>query len=293
MAQLTARVVPDASYVFSMTEFLLDESAWPATLTRDHRERLRAVRDGLRSTPELLGLAAGGSFIAGEMDAYSDLDLVVVAAPSAWPGVLDARTALAARLGPLLAAFTGEHVGEPRLLICLYGPPLIHVDLKFVPLDALAQRVEDPVLLWDRAGDVRRRLDATPARYPQPDPQWIEDRFWIWVHYAAAKLARGELFETLNMIAYLRDRVLGPLALLEAAARPNGLRRIETLAPRRIPALRATLAGLDPADVGRALEAAIACYRELRAALAPPGLVRSAAEQPAVTFLGEVAERIR
>ena len=275
-----------------MTEFLLDESAWPAALTEAHRERLRSVRDGLRPAPELLGLAAGGSFITGEIDAYSDLDLVVVVAPSAWPGVLERRGAMAAALGPLLAAFTGEHVGEPRLLICLYGPPLVHVDLKFVHLEALAERVEDPVLLWDRTGDVRRRLDATPARYPQPDLQWIEDRFWIWVHYATAKLARGELFEALNMIAYLRDRVLGPLALLEAAARPNGQRRIETLAPGRIPALRATLAGLDATEIRRALEAAIAGYRELRTVLAPPGLVRSAAEPPAVTFLGEAAERI-
>jgi hypothetical protein len=275
-----------------MTEFLLDESAWPATLTEAHRERLRGVRDGLRPSPELLGLAAGGSFIAGPMDAYSDLDLVVVVAPPAWPGVLDRRGDMAARLGPLLAAFTGEHVGEPRLLICLYGPPLVHVDLKFVHLDALAERVEDPVLLWDRTGDVRRRLDATPARYPQPNLQWIEDRFWIWVHYATAKLARGELFEALNMIAYLRDRVLGPLALLEAEARPNGLRRIETLAPGRIPALRATLAGLDAAEIRRALEAAIACYRELRTALAPPGLVRSAAEGPAVAYIGQAARTI-
>jgi hypothetical protein len=275
-----------------MTEFLLEESAWPATLTEAHRERLRSVRDGLRPSPELLGLAAGGSFIAGAMDAYSDLDLVVVVAPSAWPGVLDRRADMAARLGPLLAAFTGEHVGEPRLLICLYGPPLVHVDLKFVHLDALAERVEDPVLLWDRTGDVRRRLDATPARYPQPNLQWIEDRFWIWVHYATAKLARGELFEALNMIAYLRDRVLGPLALLEAEARPNGLRRIETLAPGRIPALRATLAGLDAAEIRRALEAAIACYRELRTALAPPGLVRSAAEGPAVAYIGQAAGTI-
>lgn len=275
-----------------MTEFLLDESAWPATLTEAHRERLRGVRDGLRPAPDLLGLAAGGSFIAGEMDAYSDLDLVVVVAPSAWPGVLDRRGAMAARLGPLLAGFTGEHVGEPRLLICLYGPPLVHVDLKFVHLDALAERVEDPVLLWDRTGDVRRRLDATPARYPQPDLQWIEDRFWIWVHYATAKLARGELFEALNMIAYVRNRVLGPLALLEAAARPNGLRRIETLAPGRIPALRATLAGAEAGEIRRALEAAIACYRELRTALAPPGLVRSAAEGPAVAYIGEAAGTI-
>ena len=41
------------------------------------------------------------------------------------------------------ATFTGEHVGESRVLICLYGPPLLHVDLKFVSLsDAAMGRQE-------------------------------------------------------------------------------------------------------------------------------------------------------
>ena len=49
-------------------------------------------------------------------------------------------SAFAAGLGPLLACFTGEHVGEPRLLIALYGPPPVHVDLKFVPVLGLGPR---------------------------------------------------------------------------------------------------------------------------------------------------------
>ena len=62
----------------------------------------------------------------------------------------------AQRLGPLLASFTGEHVGEPLLLICLYGPPLIHVDLKFVALHDLEHRVEDGIVVWERR--LRSRL---------------------------------------------------------------------------------------------------------------------------------------
>ena len=37
----------------------------------------------------------------------------------------------------------------------------------------------------------------------------------MWVHYAAAKVARGELFEALDFMAFLRGQVLGPLALME------------------------------------------------------------------------------
>ena len=47
---------------------------------------------------------------------------------------MQARVQLAESLHLLLAAFTGEHVGEPRLLICLYRSPLLHVDLKYVSL---------------------------------------------------------------------------------------------------------------------------------------------------------------
>ena len=62
------------------------------------------------------------------------------------------------RLGPLLACFTGEHVGEPRLLIALYGPPLLHVDLKFVAERDLDVRVEDGRVLWQRDGALDRAL---------------------------------------------------------------------------------------------------------------------------------------
>jgi hypothetical protein len=213
------------------------------------------------------------------MDEFSDLDLVVVVRSSAWPGILDRRRAIAASLGPLLEAFTGEHVGEARLLICLYGPPLLHVDLKFLPPEGLQERMEDPVLLWDRNGVVAPLLAATTARYPAPDRQWIEDRFWIWVHYAAAKLARGELFEVLNFLAFLRGTVLGPLVLAEAGARPNGVRHLEQRAPSRTDQLKATVARYDKLDAARALQHAIRLYQELRG-----HVQRSAAEVPAVAF---------
>lgn len=268
-----------------MSEFILPESAWPALLPQAHRSLLASLRDGLRRDPEVLAVAAGGSFITGGLDEFSDLDLVVVVTDPAWPEVLERRQRIAASLGPLLAAFTGEHVGEPRLLICLYGPPLIHVDLKFLPFAALDDRVEDPVVLWDRLGTVAPRLSATRGLYPAPDRQWIEDRFWIWVHYAATKLARGELFEALNLLAFLRTQVLGPLALVEAGAQPNGVRRLEQRAGLRKEQLEATVARYDRTDAGRALHAAVGLYRELRR-----GVRTSAAEAEAVAFARRVTE---
>ena len=275
-----------------MTEYVLSESDWPELLAPAQRSRLREVLGGLRRTPELLGVAAGGSFISGAMDEFSDLDLVVVGDPAKWVEAPDRRRALAASLGPLLAAFTGEHVGEPRLLICLYGPPLVHVDLKFVMPDALARRVEDPIVLWDRDGRLRAALRGGVTRYPAPDAQWIEDRFWIWVHYVASKIGRGELYDTLDSLGFLRGRVLGPLILEEAGAQPNAVRRIEREAPARARELEATLAGLDASECLRSLHATIALYRSLRERRALPELRRSlAAESEAEAFLAAIEAR--
>ncbi len=82
----------------------------------------------------IMGAAAGGSYITGSMDEFSDIDFVIAVDPEFTEQVSKERQEIAGRLGNLLSSFTGEHVGEPRLLICLYGLPLLHVDLKFVSL---------------------------------------------------------------------------------------------------------------------------------------------------------------
>src|SRR4051794_36785394 len=131
--------------------------------------------------PRFAGVTVNGSVASGTADEFSDLDLVLVCRDGDEDDLLADGPALAARLGPLLGWFPADHVGAPELLVCLYGPPLRHVDLKFVPLSALAKRVEDGAVLWDRAGEVADAIAASPASWPQPDAQWIEDRFWIWV----------------------------------------------------------------------------------------------------------------
>src|SRR5262245_20124880 len=89
-----------------------------------HAAFLRRAVEHFAADRRIVGLAAGGSYLDGSMDEWSDLDLVVVVEPDAYDTVMAARREVVAGLGSMLAGFTGEHVGEPRLLICLFGPPL-------------------------------------------------------------------------------------------------------------------------------------------------------------------------
>lgn len=213
----------------------------------------------------MVALTLGGSAVVGEIDEFSDLDFVVVCRDDGQPALLAEARQFALRLGALLASFIGEHVGEPRLLICLYGPPLLHVDLKFVALSDLRHRVEEGLVLWEREPGILSRATAgTEARWPLPDLQWIEDRFWVWVHYAAGKAGRGELFECLEAFGYFRTAIFGPLLAVRAGRRPQGVRRLEWYAGDALPEVEETIGDHTREGCLRALVASIGLYTRLR-----------------------------
>ena len=264
-------------------------SSTPSSLPQPHREFLQRCVERIKTNPRIVGIAAGGSFVTNSMDEFSDLDLVIAVEPAYQNEVMLERMSIAASLGNLLAAFTGEHVGEPRVLICLYEAPLLHVDLKFVSLDDVATRVEDPAVLWERDGRVSNALARGKAEYPSRSSEWIEDRFWIWVHYAATKIARGELFEAIDFLSFLRINVLGPLALARAGAQPTGVRKIEKLAPQFSVELERTIATHNPVDCLRALRAGVDLYRSLTPARS--SAERTRVEDAAMEYLAEVERR--
>lgn len=155
----------------------------------------------LKEDENVIGLAVAGSWLTNEMDEFSDLDLILVTQErisSDKNRMLD----YANRLGQLLSGFTGEHVGEPRVLICLYDNPLLHVDIKFVTLQEFHTRIETPTLLLDKDGQLQHALNNSTPKFPYPDFQWIEDRFWTWVHYTLLKIGRGEYLEAYDFLVF-------------------------------------------------------------------------------------------
>jgi len=66
----------------------------------------------------------------------------------------------------------------------------------------------------------------------------------VWVHYAALKIARGELQEAFDFLSYLRVTVLGPLGPAQQGSNPAGVRRVEEH-PELARQLAATMGALD------------------------------------------------
>lgn len=237
---------------------------YPSTLPATHKTLLIKMIDVLSQDPRICGIAASGSFGSDSMDKYSDLDFVIAINPADYESVMQERFNILDKIGGKVAAFTGEHVGEPRLIVSIFGPEPVHVDFKFVSLPDAAVRVDNNHVLWERDSLLTDVFSSAEPRYPQPDPKWIEDRFWIWTHYAATKIARGEYFETVEFLSFLRQNVLSPLALKQAGLTPSGVRKVESRLPEFAQALAQTVSMPERDALIPALKQAVKLYVELR-----------------------------
>jgi predicted nucleotidyltransferase len=221
----------------------------------------------LEPDDNVIGLAVGGSWLTNELDEYSDLDLILVTKQKI-SGNKNLMLDYAKRFGNFLSGFTGEHVGEPRVLICLYDNPLLHVDIKFVTLDEFHSRIETPTLLLDKNGQLEKAINNSNAKFPYPDYQWIEDRFWIWIHYALLKIGRGEYLEAFDFLGYLRMAVLGPLLHIKNDNLPRGVRKVETeLNSNDLAKLKQTIPNYNRQSLLDSLRNAVLLYRQLRTEL--------------------------
>ncbi|MDQ1802497.1 nucleotidyltransferase domain-containing protein [Chryseobacterium sp. CKR4-1] len=222
------------------------------------------AKEILQTDETIIGLAVGGSWISDQMDEFSDLDLIIVTEQKV-TGDKNVMINYAKRLGNFLSAFTGEHVGEPRLLICLYDNPLLHVDLKFVTLEEFHERVETPTILLDKNGRLQKVIDHSVSSFPYPDYQWLEDRFWIWIHYALLKVGRGEYFEAFDFLGFLRMSVFGPLLHIKNKNLPRGVRKVETdLEVKDLEDLKLTLPQYNRHSLLECLRHSVLLYRKLR-----------------------------
>ncbi len=258
-------------------------------MERMHKEFIDRAVDYFKTNPSIIGVAVGGSFITGETDRYSDIDFVIVSTDEDYESIMKNRFSLVEPLGDFLSGFTGEHVFEPRVIICLYDNPLLHVDFKFIKLNDFAKRVENPKILFERDNLITKALAEGEVSFPTPSIQWVEDRFWIWIHYQGLKLGRGEIFEAIEFVSYLRQNVIGPFILMKCGNLPRGVRNLERDATNYLDKLKKTVAEYSKESCLEATYQIIELYLEIREHFADDSFVyQEKTQTAALNYLLEI-----
>jgi hypothetical protein len=164
----------------------------------------------------------------------------------------------------VVALFVADHLGIPTLTIVLYDD-LVHVDFDVISVDRAAEHNQalPAVVLWER-DPISAALPGTYESDVAADVRWMEARIWTWSWYIQSKVLRGELYEALDGLQYVRDQVLFRLLALGRGDRPAGGRRAETVVGAHADAFARTVPiALDRSSIMEALRAEIDLYRLL------------------------------
>lgn len=160
-------------------------------------------------------------------------------------------------------------------------------------LDEFQSRVETPTLLIDKEGQLEKVIKNSHAKFPYPDYQWIEDRFWTWIHYALLKIGRGEYLEAYDFMGFLRMVVFGPLLHIKNDNLPRGVRRVETdLESEDLARLKRTIPTYNRQSLLVSLRNAATLYRQLRRELFDNNVcLQNDAEQKVMNYFDEIERR--
>lgn len=224
---------------------------------------------------------------------FTTSELVLVCQPDSFEELSADLIGVAEALGPMMLAYEHSKGAGERELSCLYDEPLQRIDLRLLPLDNLSE-IHHPQVLWDRDEQFRLALAARRDPPPSLNLQWMEDRFWLWLHSAATALKEGAVFEAHHLMSCMRSRILAPLVLKkEGMNLTGGLHELEKSDGENLSSLRATVPLYDARSCEISLREAAKLYVDLRETLAPADLVRHRrAEMAVMRHLHTVTERL-
>jgi len=230
-----------------------------------HRAHLEAACREAKERDGILGMVIGGSFASGQADEYSDLDLQLVVEEAGFDRAVGQLREIADAAGRVVAAFTAEHVGLPEMLIVLFDD-LIHADFQPVLLARLSQRNAGlpALVLWEHHGTVSAALTGEPRpEDPSRELAWFEGRMWTWSWYIQTKVMRGELYEALDGLQYVRTKVLFKLLSVHRGELGSGSRRAEQRLGQWADRFSATVPALTKQSIMTALREAMRLYADL------------------------------
>src|SRR5437879_6411063 len=96
-------------------------AAWP-----EHRRVLTRAFEYLEQDSRVVGVLLGGSFVSGDPDFYSDLDLYLVINDDHFTDMLAEKEKTAAAVDRMITGFVPDHLGPggDEMYIAVYGGPV-------------------------------------------------------------------------------------------------------------------------------------------------------------------------
>jgi len=259
-----------------------------------HRRLLTSARETFAADNRFIGVLLGGSLAAGKADSFSDIDLYVFVRDDDFESVFAERDEIAYSIGPVLVRYLGDHMpgGQHQLIVWYEGP--LHVDLMFRKWSETAPHWKwNASLILKDSDDAMAQLKKESDLLRAPEFAWeqlntLNQKFWGWVAYTFGKILRGELWEALDNVAWIRNEALLVMLAWMQNARFEGHRRLESKLDGHLSKLFSkSLCSREPQSLHAALMAEVRIFRELRSRLSAQ-VAKTVDERPEKEMMREL-----
>jgi len=229
-----------------------------AELVRAREVLLERAVSFFSSRPGVTGIFLAGSLAAGSDDAYSDIDLRVIATPECQSELVRGRLEWPVQWGDLLfnewvdgAQHCVSHFNPFLKIDVFYWTPEIFKPSAWFKLPAK--------VFLDRDGMVGRTLSASQAlSFPSPSPVEVSrvvSKALAGTHEVVRRARRGELFYAQTLLDELRSNMirLDAWILGYEPVAPKDLKLEERASRALVSALRQSYVGVNGADIDQAV----------------------------------------
>lgn len=234
---------------------------------------LRRVVEYFSDDARVEALVLSGSLAQGAGDAWSDVDVYIVASDAAFDDVFAERNFTAASIASPLAQFTVMGVGSGSSDQIVLYDDLVKLDLMYYRSSEVVphRKWAHALVLRDThglMGEVQQRSRGLPvAALTDEELLLLDQQFWVWCWYALGKIKRGERWAALDAVHEIRTAAVIPLLLSVREEHNEGYRRLEVKLQDDADALALTVATLEPESQMAALRQEITLFTTARAAL--------------------------
>jgi predicted nucleotidyltransferase len=260
----------------------------------EHKRLLIGVRERFATDDRVIGVLLGGSLALDRADRFSDVDLYVFVRDEDFESVFAKREAIAWDLGPVIVRYLGDHMPGGRYQLIIWYAGQVHLDLMFRKSSEAAPhwKWKEAVILKDSIGTLARlkkeSRELGPATVNWEQVNNLNQKFWGWVAYTAAKILRGELWEAFDNIGWIRNEALLVMLAWAQDAQYEGHRRLESKLDQNLLRLfNQTVCSLNSKSVWSALMVEVQIFRELRSRLSAK-LGAGFDEQPEIQMMSEL-----
>ena len=217
----------------------------------EERDRLREqIVAAARADKRITGAAMTGSSALGNQDRWSDIDLFF--------GVRAAED-LAAAMAAMTELMYGEHgalhhfdvVAGPATYRVFLMDSTLQVDLAFIPASSFGAVAPSFKVLFGEA------VERTPMA--PPTAMSLLDYGWLYALHARSCIERGKVWQAEYMVSQIRDQVIAAACVRHGlpAREGRGVDRLPQNEKQRFEG--ALVRSLEPAELRRAMRAAIGC----------------------------------